>query len=84
MVPTLIIPVIPVAFGLQAFLATWPMYLGLNRDLSRPTMLVLGLVVTATNLALPLYCANSRLAQTYRAQRDHRRPQVTGYALSGA
>ena len=59
-------PVVPISFGLQAFVATWPMYLGLNSDFSRPTMLALGLVSTALNLALPLLCIYSPQAAAAR------------------
>jgi len=59
-------PVVPIGFGLQAFVTTWPMYLGLNSDFSRSTMLWLGLLVTALNLALPLWCIYSPAARHYR------------------
>lgn len=61
-------PIVPIGFGLQAFVATWPMYLGLNSEFSRPTMLLLGLVATALNLSLPLWCIYSPPARKYRQQ----------------
>lgn len=76
----LIIPIVPLSFGLQAFITTWPMYLGLNIDASRSTLLVLGLIATVANLALPLWCINSRLARTYREQAL---AGSTNYAVSG-
>lgn len=62
----LLIPLVPLAFGFQAFIATWPMYLALNTDASRPTLLLVGTVVTVTNAALPLLCIYSRSAREHR------------------
>ncbi|MGH8195670.1 MAG: hypothetical protein ACREQ8_14915 [Woeseiaceae bacterium] len=63
-----IAPLIPLAFGLQALVTTWPMYLGLNSEFSTTTMLALGLLATAANLALPLYVLNSRRVRDLRGQ----------------
>lgn len=62
----LLVPLVPLSFGLQAFITTWPMYWGLNSGASHSTLVVLGLIATAANLALPIYCIYSRLARSYR------------------
>jgi hypothetical protein len=63
--------IIPFGFGLQAWLTTWPMYLGLNSGFSQATMLALGLTATALNIALPFWCIYSPLARRYREQVLH-------------
>ncbi|WP_239001726.1 MULTISPECIES: hypothetical protein [unclassified Mycobacteroides] len=79
----LLIPLVPIAFALQAFIATWPMYLGLNSGASRSVLLLLGLVVSITNAALPLLCIYSRTARTYRiAATSQEAPVLTGSAHS--
>ena len=74
-------PAIPIGFGAQAFVTTWPMYLGLNADFSRSTMLWLGLLATALNVALPLWCIYSPVAARYRniaaSQPDKRQRQAS-------
>lgn len=62
----LLIPLVPMAFGLQAFIGTWPMYLALNTGASRATLLLMGVLVTIMNAALPLLCIYSRSARRHR------------------
>lgn len=70
----LLIPLIPIAFGLQAFIATWPMYLALNAGASRSTLLLVGALVTVTNAALPLLCIYSRSVRQYRTSASKATP----------
>lgn len=70
---------VPLSFGLQAFITTWPMYLGLNTGASRSSLFILGLIATAANLALPILCIYSPQARAHRA---HPLP-ATGRAGTG-
>ncbi|MEU9808523.1 hypothetical protein [Mycobacterium sp. NPDC050853] len=79
----LLIPLVPIAFGLQAFIATWPMYLALNTGASRSTLLLLGIAVTITNAALPLLCIYSRSARQHRiTSTTHETPVTAAQAQS--
>lgn len=58
--------IVPSAFAAQAIAATWPMYGGLNSAFPTPVMWALTVLVTATNLALPLYVIHTPIARAYR------------------
>ncbi|OHT85353.1 hypothetical protein BKG68_13985 [Mycobacteroides saopaulense] len=73
---------VPIAFGLQAFIATWPMYLALNTSASRSALLLWGIVVTITNAALPILCIYSRTARQYRSSSSGSPAVPTGRAHS--
>ena len=74
---------VPLSFGLQAFVTTWPMYLGLNTGASRSSLLILGLIATAANLALPILCVYSPQARALRTHPVPARTQSGTGALVG-